>query len=409
MLLALAIFLLTYILISVQRFPLVPLDRPGGSMLGAVLMVLLGVITFDQAVEAIDFKTIMLLLGMMILVTYLALSGFFELVSLRLLRIAKSPLQLLALVSFSAGLLSALFVNDTIVLIYTPILLRALSLANLRPAPYLIALATSANIGSAVTIVGNPQNILVGVASGIPFIQFALRMLPIGVMGLLLDIAVIAFLYRDEIFRDSFKVELKEPKVDVFLLKKSLVVLAVVLVAFLVGESYISIPMAAISGAMLMLLIGGWLPARIFRRVDWTLLFFFANLFVVMHGVEVSGLTDAMFERFAPLFQLSGLSFIFGLSVFSTLVSNLVSNVPFVMMMLPFADKIAHGNVFWYTLAMSSTFAGNLTIVGSVANMIVVELSRRAGVEIKFWEFLRVGLPLTLLTIIMGSLVLVLY
>ncbi len=185
--------------------------------------------------------------------------------------------------------------------------------------------------------------------------------------------------------------------------------LALVLVAFLFGERYISIPLAAISGAMLMLLIGGWLPARILRRVDWTLLFFFANLFVVMHGVEVSGLTDAMLRRFLPLFQLSGFWFILSLSAFSTLVSNLVSNVPFVMMMLPFADKIAHGDAFWYTLAMSSTFAGNLTIVGSVANMIVVELSRRAGVEIKFLEFLRVGLPVTFLTIFLGSLVLAIY
>lgn len=407
MLKALAIFILTYILISVQRLPKISIDRPTGSMIGAVLIVLTGVLTFEQAVEGIDFNTITLLLGMMILVTYLMMAGFLDFISIRILQIAKNPFQLLVLVAFSSGILSALFVNDTIVLIYTPILIRAIILAKLKPMPYLIVLATSSNIGSAATIVGNPQNMLIGMQSKIPFLDFTLLMLPIAFFGLLLNIAVVALIYRQEIFNTGFTVTLPQPSIDGALLKKSVLVMGLVLFGFLFD--FIPIPLAAISGAAIMLLLGSKLQTKVLHRVDWTLLFFFCNLFVVMHGVEKSGLADAMFQQFSPLFQLTGFGFILGLSLFSVIGSNLVSNVPFVMMMLPFASKIGHDSIFWYTLAMSSTFAGNLTIIGSVANMIVVELSKRAGIEISFFEFFKVGAVVTLLTVLMGSTILSLY
>ena len=407
MLKALAIFALTYILIAVQRLPKISIDRPTGSMIGAVLIVLTGVLTFDQAVEGIDFNTITLLLGMMILVTYLMMAGFLDFISIRILQVAKNPFQLLVLVAFSSGILSALFVNDTIVLIYTPILIRAIILAKLKPMPYLIVLATSSNIGSAATIVGNPQNMLIGMQSKIPFLDFTLLMLPIAFFGLLLDIAVVALIYRQEIFNTGFTVTLPQPGIDEALLKKSVLVMGLVLFGFLFD--FISIPLAAISGAAIMLLLGSKLQTKVLHRVDWTLLFFFCNLFVVMHGVEKSGLADVMFQQFSPLFQLTGFGFILGLSLFSVIGSNLVSNVPFVMMMLPFASKIGHDGIFWYTLAMSSTFAGNLTIIGSVANMIVVESSRRAGIEISFFEFFKVGAVVTLLTVLMGSAILSLY
>lgn len=407
MLKVLAIFALTYILISVQRLPKISIDRPTGSMIGAVLIVLTGVLTFEQAVGGIDFNTITLLLGMMIIVTYLAIAGFLDFISIRILQIAKNPFQLLVLVAFSSGILSALFVNDTIVLIYTPILIRTIILAELKPMPYLIVLATSSNIGSAATIVGNPQNMLIGMESEIPFLDFTFHMLPIAFFGLIIDIAVVALIYRREIFNNGFTVTLPQPSMDVPLLKRAMLVMGLVLFGFLFN--LMPIPLVAISGAAIMLLLGSKLQTRVLHRVDWPLLFFFCNLFVVMHGVEKSGLADAMFQQFSPLFQLTGLGFILGLSLFSVIGSNLVSNVPFVMMMLPFASKIGHDSIFWYTLAMSSTFAGNLTIIGSVANMIVMESSRRAGIEISFFEFFKVGAVVTLLTVLMGSAILSLY
>lgn len=406
---ALAIFLFTYIFISMQRFPKIPLDRPAASTVGAVLMILLGVLSFEEAVRAVDYNTIILLLGMMIIVAYLTLAGFLDFIAVRILQAAKNPLQLLILIVFSSGFLSALFVNDTICLIYTPILIRVIKLAKLKPEPYLIALGTSSNIGSVVTIVGNPQNMLIGMQSKISFLNFFLHLLPIGIAGLLIDIAVISLLYRKQLFTEHIEVQLPEPKLDRGLLKKAVFVLLLVLLGFLLGEEYISIPVVAASGAALMFILSGKPPARAFKRVDWTLLLFFANLFIVMHGVEKSGLTNEMFALFSPLFRLSGFAFILGLSIFSLIVSNLVSNVPFVMMMLPFAEKLAGGDLFWYTLAMSSTFSGNLTIIGSVANLIVVEISRRAGIWIGFWEYAKVGVVVTVLTIIMGSAILTLY
>jgi Na+/H+ antiporter NhaD/arsenite permease-like protein len=409
MYIALAIFLLTYIFIAVQRFPKIPLDRPAASTVGAVLMILFGILSFEEAVRAVDYNTIILLLGMMIIVAYLSMAGFLDFIAVRILQAAKNPLQLLILIVFSSGLLSALFVNDTICLIYTPILIRVIKLAKLKPQPYLIALGTASNIGSVVTIVGNPQNMLIGMQSKISFLSFFLHLLPIGIVGLLIDIAVISLIYKEQLFTQRIEVQLPEPKLDKKLFNRAILVLFIVLAGFLLGEEYISIPVVAATGAALIFILGGKPPARAFRRVDWTLLLFFANLFIVMHGVEKSGLTSEMLALFSPLFQLSGFAFIFGLSIFSIIVSNLVSNVPFVMMMLPFADKLAKGNVFWYTLAMSSTFAGNLTIIGSVANLIVVEISRRTGIWIGFWEYAKVGVVVTILTIIMGSTLLALY
>ncbi len=406
---ALVIFLLTYLIIALpERFPRVPLDRPSGALLGAVLMVLAGVLSFEEAFAAIDFKTIVLLLGMMILVVYLTIAGFLELISVRILQIAKNPFQLLMLVVFSSGFLSALFVNDTICVVYTPILLRTVMLAKLNPLPYLIALATSSNIGSAATIVGNPQNMLIGTQSKIPFLQFFVTMLPVSFIGLLINIAVISFLYRKEIFHNGFAVALPEPRVDYPLLKKSLAILLLVFISFAFGERFASIPTIAIAGGTAMLLMGNRPPARILRRVDWSLLLFFSGLFIVTRGAEKGGLAGAMLQFFGPVLQMQGLEFILSLSAFSLILSNLVSNVPFVMMMLPVAQK-AGGDLLWYTLAMSSTFAGNLTIVGSVANMIVVELSRRAKVEISFFEYFKVGSAVTLLTILTGSVILSIY
>ncbi|MEK6977558.1 MAG: SLC13 family permease [Candidatus Hydrothermarchaeota archaeon] len=403
MLLALGIFLLTYLLISVQRFPGVSIDRPGGALLGAVLMVLLGVVTFEGAIASIDFRTIVLLLGMMILVSYLAMAGFLDLVSVRILRVARTPFQLLALVAVSAGALSALFVNDTICLIYTPILLRAVLLAKLPPAPYLIALATSSNIGSVATLVGNPQNMLLGMRSGVPFLEFSRRMLPIAVLGLAIDIGVIAYLYRGAIFARGYRVEIPDPKVDVPLLMKALIVLGAVLLGFVLGGN---IPLVAISAASAMLLVGGKMPARVLRRVDWTLLLFFSGLFIVMAGVEESGLLEELLALFDPLLRLQGLGFILGLSLLAVVASNIVSNVPFVMMVLPMVDRIGGGDLVFYTLAMSATFAGNLTVIGSVANMIVLELGRRAGVEVGFFEFARVGILVTAATVLVGGVIL---
>lgn len=401
---ALMIFLLTFFLISVQRLPWIPIDRTAGSLIGAVLMVLFGVLPFREAMDAIDFNTIVLLLGMMIVVAYFTEAGALDFLAKHILKTARTPFQLLLLVVFASGILSALFVNDTICLVFTPILIQVVRIAKLNPLPYLIALATSANIGSAATIVGNPQNMLIATASGISFMDFFFHMFPPSLAGLIINVVLLAFFFRKDINGSTIEIGEFHSKLDNPLMIKSIAVFLLILLGFLFGESFISLPMVAISGAALLILIGNRDQSRIFARVDWTLLLFFANLFIVVYGVGKGGLHNTIMEAMNPILVYSGLYLTISFSLVTVIFSNLVSNVPFVMMMLPIADAFT-GNHLWYVLAMSSTFAGNLTLVGSVANLIVAETARKQGITIGFWTYARVGIPITIATTFVGAVI----
>ncbi len=404
MITALIIFIITYIFIGLRQIPRMHIDRPAGALVGAVLMIVCGVLTLDQAFAAVDMHTLLLLLGMMIITVYLRAAGFFELMADKILSLSKTPLQLLIFVTLSSGLLSALFVNDTICLLYTPIVLEVAVQLGVSPMPYLLALATSSNIGSVMTVTGNPQNMLIGVYSKIPYLSFFGALFPVAVIGLAVSIAVIRFVYRKEMSSDAFSARPEMPGYEVRkgLLVKALLVCAGVLVAFSIGYPY---SLVAAAGAVLLLLIGGVKTERILEGVDWTLLLFFAGLFVVMHGVEISGLAGAVINRMGDAASYSSLGKIAGLSTVSLALSNLVSNVPAVMLLKPLTQSLGDGQYFWLALAMSSTLAGNFTLIGSVANLIVAQQARRK-VEIGFMEYFRVGALITILTIAIGILVL---
>ena len=403
---ALIIFLITYLFIGLRQIPRLQIDRPAGALVGAVLMVVLGVLTLDQAFSAIDMHTLLLLLGMMIITVYLRTAGFFELMADKMLSFSKTPLQLLILVVISSGLLSALFVNDTICLLYTPIILEVTIQLGVNPLPYLLALATSSNIGSVMTVTGNPQNMLIGISSKIPYLSFLGALFPIAIAGLAVSVAVIWLVYRKEMKAGAFpsRPRMPEYRVNKPLLVKALLVCGAVLVSFSLGYPY---SLVAAAGAVALLLIGEVSTERVLEGVDWTLLLFFAGLFVVMHGVEVSGLAAAMIEQAGDLTALSPLGRIAGLSAVSIMLSNLVSNVPAVMLLKPLVQTLGSGQAVWLTLAMSSTLAGNLTLIGSVANLIVVQQARKR-VEIGFMVYLRVGALITAMTIGIGILVLAL-
>ena len=406
MITALIIFIITYIFIGLRQIPRVHIDRPAGALVGAVLMIVFGVLTLDEAFGAIDLHTLLLLLGMMIITVYLRIAGFFELMADKILSLSRTPFQLLVFIVISSGLLSALFVNDTICLLYTPIVLEVTLQLGIHPMPYLLALATSSNIGSVMTVTGNPQNMLIGIYSKIPYLSFFGALFPVAVAGLVVCVFVIWFLYRKDMHAAAFTARPKMPAYEVRkpLLVKALLVCAVVLVAFSLGYPY---SLAAIGGAVLLMLIGGVSTERVLESVDWTLLLFFAGLFVVMHGVEVSGLAAAMIATAGDLTGLSPVWRIAGLSTVSALLSNLVSNVPAVMLLKPLTQSLGSGHFLWLALAMSSTLAGNLTLIGSVANLIVVQQAKKR-VEIGFMEYLRAGVLITVMTIIIGVLVLAL-
>ncbi len=395
------IFVLTYLLITVQKIPGIKLDRPAAVSIGAVLMILSGVITLDAAYGFVDLNTVAFLLGMMILIAYLSVSGFFELVAHWIVRVSGNTSRMLLLVVFSSGILSALFVNDTVCLLFTPIILSACKSIGVNPIPFLIAVATASNIGSAATVTGNPQNMFIGVRSEIPFLTFLAKMFPISLIGLFLNYGLIRLFYRKEINRKStFTSEPHRHRVDKVLLIKSLSVLFVVFVLFICGISY---PFAALLGGALILLIGLVEPKLAFREVNWTLLLFFAGLFVVMGGVEKSGLSEILFDKTAPYLKLDSWKGLLSLSAVTLVLSNLVSNVPAVTLFAPHVSSFADPENTWLALAMASTIAGNFTLVGSVANLIVAEIAKDGGVSIGFWEYFKVGAPITIITILIGA------
>ncbi len=401
---ALVIFLITYLFIGLRQIPRIHIDRPSGALVGGVLMIVTGVLTLDQALAAIDLHTLLLLLGMMIITVYLRIAGFFELMADRILSLSKTPFQLLVFVTVSSGILSALFVNDTICLLYTPIILAMTAQLAVNPVPYLLALAMASNIGGAMTVTGNPQNMLIGIYSHIPYLSFFGALFPVTIIGLAACIMVIHIVYRKDMADTPFGRRPAMPHYEMNkpLLMKSLAVCAGVLAAFSLGYPY---ALTAAAGAVSLMLIGGVRTERVLEGVDWTLLLFFSGLFVVMHGVEVSGLAGTVIGRAGDLSALSPAGRIAGLSVVSAVLSNVVSNVPAVMLLKPFVESLGGDRVAWLALAMSSTLAGNFTLIGSVANLIVVQQARKQ-VEIGFLEYFRVGALITVITIAAGIVVL---
>jgi Na+/H+ antiporter NhaD/arsenite permease-like protein len=397
---ALLIFIATYLILAIQGIPKVHIDRPTGALLGAVGMVAFGVLSLPQAYQAIDLDTILFLLGMMILIAYLELSGFFEVLERWIIGLAGSTRMLLMLIVASSGLLSALFMNDTICLLYAPVILRVTKRLELNPEPYLIALATSANVGSACTIIGNPQNALIGIRSHIPFVEFTAHLWPVSAIGLAICFAVIALVYRGEVTGALLHIPppRKPVKIQRWLLAVSMSAGAAMFVLLCIGFHP---PAVAMGLASIVIIAGSRKPRRALQQVDWTLLFLFGGLFVVMRGVEASGLTEMLFEKTRFLLEDRTLPSAAGFSAAVAVVSNLVSNVPAVMLYVPVLEAHPGRHDLWLLLGMASTLAGNLTLIGSIANLIVVEIARD-DVQISFMRYLRVGVPVTLLTLVAG-------
>lgn len=293
---ALIIFILTYIVIAVQNIPNIHISRPAGSLLGAVFMVLFGVLTLQEAYAAIDFNTMLFVLGMMIIVAYLEISGFFEIAENFILQKAKNGTNLLFLLIFSSGLFSSLFMNDTMCLMLTPIVLRVTNRAGLRPIPYLIALATSSNIGSAMTIIGNPQNMLIGLFSKIPFISFVRILAPVSIIGLFINFYIIKWIYRKEITSKPIKIIANQNslKLQKGLLTISLVAIILLLIFLSLGYNPPAVVMVL---ACFLILAGATKPRKVLEEVDWTLLLLFGGLFVVMRGIEKAGITGIILNH----------------------------------------------------------------------------------------------------------------
>ena len=370
-------------------------DRTGAAIIGASLMVACGAVTLGEAYAAIDYETVALLFGMMIVVANLRFSGFFALTAEWVVEHAHRPLTLLCGVVLVSGVLSAFFVNDTVCLALTPLVLGVTRQLRRNPLPYLLAVAMASNAGSVATITGNPQNMMIASFSHIGYAEFAAALAPVAAVSLVITAAVIAIVYRAEFLAPSNLVVKHEPaRVNRALMLKSLAISAGMIGAFFAGWPA---PKAALLAGAVLLVTRRIKPERVYREIDWSLLALFVGLFVVVGGIEQTPFPSALFAA-ATRFHLDRA---IPMSIFSAALSNLVSNVPAVLVFHSFVSRLPHPTHAWLVLAMSSTLAGNLTILGSVANLIVVQRAR-PYVHIGFWEYAKTGVPITVLSIIAG-------
>ena len=382
-----------YAAIAIGSIPGLRMNRASIALVGAALLILVGVLTEDQALHAIDLGTIILLGAMMVVNINLRLSGFFEVITYHVTRVARTPSALLALLIITAGVLSALFLNDTLCLMMTPLVLDITLRLKRQPIPYLIGLATATNVGSVAAITGNPQNIIIGQSSGIPYVTFLIHLAPVALLGLGVCWGVMVLVFRSEFRGKLSMVETPLPAPYYPLLNRTLLLIVGLLAAFLMGQPIVTAT-ALVAGA---LLISRLHPRKLFD-LDWELLAFFTGLFVVTGAVEISGLSGRFFALLAPILQ-SGIP---GFTGATALLSNLVSNVPAVLLMRGEIDNFADPQRMWLVLAMASTLAGNLTLIGSAVNLIVAEIAGRRGVQVDFVTYLRAGIPITLITLGIG-------
>lgn len=391
---------LTYLGVAIGGFPRLQMNRATIALVGAVALIATGLLPLDVALASLDASTLLLLFAMMIVNVHLELAGFFQWVGSWVIVRARSPRVLLAWIMLVSAMLSALFLNDTIVLMFTPLVLQVALTLRRNSIPYLVGLVTAANIGSTATITGNPQNMIIGMASQISFVTFLTALAPIALAGLVIAWAVLLLAYRAEFATPSFENVVEMPvQIDPSLLRKSMILIGLLVAALVAGAP---IPLAALAAAAVLLVTRRIAPERIFARVDWSLLVFFSGLFVVTGALGYTGISNWLLTLTEP-WAAAGVA---PLALVAAALSNLVSNVPAVLLFRPLIPHFADPPRMWLALAMSSTLAGNLTLLGSVANLIVAESARARGVRLSFGEYLRAGVPITVLTIAVGVMVL---
>ena len=382
------------VIFTLGKSPLFRVDRAGAAIIGSVAMIGAGVLTFEEAGQAVEFRTIVILFSMMVVVANLKLAGFFDLLGNLIVDRVHSRRQLLAATIAVSGIASAVAINDIVCLLFTPVVLLICERTRCNPAPHLLGVAMASNIGSAATLLGNPQNILVGGLSGLSFLDYFSAAAPVATMGLACTYLALAWFYRRELAVAWTDQQPVIAAVHPYLVRKSLLTLAAILLAYIAG---VELAMASAVGAAFLLITRRVNPNKVYTSIDFNLLIVFIGLFVIVAGVEISRLMVHILQ----LLSFGGFSRLSVFAVVTTIVSNIVSNVPAVLL-LKFFIPATQPELWWKALALFSTLAGNLTITGSIANLIVVEIARRQHVEISARDYFVVGSPLTIVTTAIG-------
>lgn len=409
--LSVAIFIGTYAMIILERF----FHRVPAALFGGFLAVFIGILSPTDAWHSIDHNTIFLLLGMMIIVSVLIESGFFSILSLKALQITKGdPLKILITFSTLTAFLSAFLDNVTTVLFMIPILIGLTRKLNLKPVPYVIATVLASNIGGTATLIGDPPNIIIGSLGHFTFMDFIVNIAPIIVLTHI--VGTIAFVLYMKI-RGDLKTQITDQKeiekliseqkaeYDVSLMRKGLIVFGItILLFFLHHVLHLEAGTIALFMASILLLWTREDPEEIFSRVEWTTLMFFVGLFIVIGGMEHTGVFEQVAHATSNLLKDS-MSGILILGSLSAIISGIVDNIPFTMAManvlIDFGKTVSWDTEpLWWALALGACLGGNLTIIGASANVVAAGLSEREGYPIKFVDFLKMGTPVTIITVI---------
>ena len=411
---SLIIFVISYVLIASEKF-----NRVAIALIGAAAMVIVGATNADAAFfshdTGIDWNVIFLLLGMMIIVSVIHKTGFFEYLAIKAIKLAKgNPKTALVYLVLLVALASAILDNVTTILLAVPMTIIVCKKLNVNPIPFLLSEVFMSNIGGAATLVGDPPNIIIASRANLSFNEFLIHMAPMVIIVVMAIIPLLLFMFRKELVNtpeDRKMINELDERVfltDIKLMKKSLIVLVLVIIAF-ISHSFLNLEPAIIAllGAGLLILISGLKPANYVQDIEWGTLVFFAGLFIMVGALVNTGVMKTFAEFLKDLVGSNVSLAAMSLLGVSAVLSGIVDNIPYVASMSPVVMELSKsipesaGDVLWWALAFGADFGGNATIIGASANVVAVGLAKKAGIHISFWQFAKYGIPVTFLSVIM--------
>lgn len=409
-LLAGIVFLVTYALIATER-----IDKTIAALLGGTAVVLLGLVTQEAAFGAVDLNVIFLLAGMMILAGILRRTGFFAWLAIRSVKVADGdPLRLLVVLALVCAGLSAFLDNVTTVVLIAPVTLYVASVLRVSPVPFLIAQILASNIGGTATLIGDPPNIMIGSAAGLDFVDFLQNLAPVAAVILLVFLAMVRWFYRRdlevhaEVRETVMALDEREVLTDPALLRTSLAVVAVVIIGFLVAHLVgLEAGTIALAGAAVLTLLARLDAETVLREVEWATLFFFVGLFMLVEALVQVGIVDAIANGLITLTGGDATVLTIGMIWLSGIASAIIDNIPYTATMIPVVQGLGTAGVpiepLWWALALGACLGGNATIVGASANVVVGNLASRSGSPISFGLFVRYGIPVTAMSLIVAT------
>ena len=407
---ALAVFIVTYGAIASDR-----VNRTLAALLGAAVVILLGIITQEAGFRAVDWNVIFLLLGMMIIAGILRKTGVFGWLAIRTVRVARGePLAILLLLSGVTALLSAFLDNVTTIVLLIPVTLYIATTLRLSPVPFVLAEVFASNIGGTATLIGDPPNILIGSATGLTFLDFLLNLAPVIVLVFVAFAGVIALLFRrqmtvaPEIREAVLAIDDSEFITDTRLLRMGLLVLGLTILGFLIASVIHQQPATiAILGATVLLLLTREDPEELLREIDWSTLLFFVGLFVIVEGLVATGVIEAVGTLLIEATGGDQVLTTLGLLWVSGIASAVVDNIPYTATMIPVVQQLGDAGLavdpLWWALALGACLGGNATIIGASANVVAANASARGGHVISFWYFFRIGVVVALLSLLIST------